>query len=189
MGWRGRQYAVDTMNKEHSMLEGGKCYGEKRSVGQRGGKGQEKDVTTFKMWMKAGLIEKWTFQRKLGGKALWISGVTAVSAERTGRERPEAEVCRVCGMIKGEAGQVASPTLQASQGFASSPGDMLSHWRTPEPRSAVIQSALYRAYSKACNWVRVEARRPNKRAVVMQARSDVTRGHSNGGHESLLDIF
>ena len=111
-------------------------------MGQRGGKGQEKDVTTFKTWMKAGLTEKWTFQRKLGGKALWISGATAVSAERTGGERPEAEVCRGCGMIKGEAGQAASPILQASQGFASSPGDMLRPWRTPETRSAVILSAL-----------------------------------------------
>lgn len=84
-------------------------------------------------------------------------------------------MCRVCGMIKGEAGQATSPFLQASQGFASSPGDMLRHWRTPETRSAVIQSALYRDYSTACNWVRVENRRANKRAVVKQARSDVTR--------------
>ena len=33
MGWKGRQYAVDTINKSHSMSEGGKCYGVKGSVG------------------------------------------------------------------------------------------------------------------------------------------------------------
>ena len=70
------------------------------------------------MWMKAGLIEKWTFQRKLGGKALWISGVTAVSAERTGRERPEAEVCRVCGMIKGLSPQKVSSSAGVSVSLA-----------------------------------------------------------------------
>lgn len=49
----------------------------------------------------------------------------------------------------------------------------------------MTQSALYRNYSTACNRVKVEARRPNKRAVVMQARSDVTQGYSNnGGHKS-----
>lgn len=48
---------------------------------------------------------------------------------------------------------------------------MKSQWRVPEPRSDVIQSALYEDHPTACNRVRVEARRPNKRATVIQARS------------------
>ena len=40
----------------------------------------------------------------------------------------------------------------------------------------MIQSALYKDHPAACNRVRVEARRPNKRAVVIQARSDGNSG-------------
>lgn len=48
MGWKGRQYVVDTVNKSYSVSEVVKFYGDECNIGSRGGRGQKKDVQLSK---------------------------------------------------------------------------------------------------------------------------------------------
>lgn len=75
-------------------------------MGMNATEGQEEEKGKKRMYtfQSVGIIEKSTSEGRLGGKAQWISGARAVQAERTGRERPAAEVC-LAGMWDQQGGK------------------------------------------------------------------------------------